>query len=429
MAQMQARPRSAAQAAAAAPQTRAQAQEAKAGMADFQAAVAEVPDRPQPVMGAQEGPAERDASPSFSISEKALRFHLVALPNTQTTSAYALDGFSQVTIRFARMLKSMGHTVLLYASEQNEAPCDELITIITREEQESFLAGTKGDPTPYQYAYIEDWSPIWQLANARLIREIGKRKQPRDLLCLIGGSSQACVAQAHPDLMCVEYSIGYNASFAPYRVFESIAWQHVTYGMQNITDGRFFDTVIPCFYDPDAFPFRAEKEPFALYAGRLIQRKGLEIACRAAEQAGVPLKVIGHGDLKFVTHGAEYLGALSVAERNDWMSRASVVLTPTMYIEPFNQVAVEAQFCGTPVISTDWGGFTETIQDGVTGYRCHTLGEFVQAIHNVELLNPHRIRARAIAKYSMAAVAPLYAAYFERLSLLWGDGWDTVTKE
>lgn len=356
-----------------------------------------------------------------------MRFHLLSLPNAGTTRAYDLDGFAQMTIRFSRLLKELGHTVYLYASEENEAPCDELIQVVTREEQQTLLAGTRvNDPTPYQYAFIDATSPLFELASCRTVREIGRRKEPRDFLCLIGGASQASVSRAHPDLMCVEYSIGYNGSFAPYRVFESRAWQHRTYGAQGIEDGRFFDTVIPCFYEPHEFPFREQKEPFVLYVGRLRIRKGLEIACRAAAAAGVPLKVIGHGDVELVTHGAEYLGALPADERNDWMSRASAVFTPTIYLEPFNQVAVEAQMTGTPVIATDWGGFTETIEQGKTGFRCSYLGEFVEAIGKARALDPSYIRARAIELYGLHNVKHQYQAYFERLSLLHGEGFYTV---
>lgn len=355
------------------------------------------------------------------------RIHLLALPHAQTTKEYDLCGFTQVTIRFARMLKGLGHTVILYASEENDAPCDELVTVISKEEINTLLNATQPDPTPYQYAYIESWSPIYQLANARTIREIAARKQPRDFICSIGGASQKSVADAHKDLMFVEYSIGYQGSFSDYRVYESHAWRHSSYASQNITDIRYWDTVIPLFYDPNDFPFRAQKEPFALYVGRLIERKGLVIACQAAEAAGVPLKVIGHGNKSLVTNGAEYLGPLKTQERNEWMSRAQCVMTPTIYVEPFCQVAVEAQLTGTPVITTDLGGFTENLIHGKTGFRCNYLGEFVQAIHASKRLDPAFIRQNAIERYSMQSVARDYQRYFDKINMLWGAGWNTLT--
>lgn len=352
-----------------------------------------------------------------------MRFHLLSLPNVQTTKAYSLDGFCMATIRMARLLKGLGHHVTLYASEENEAPCDELVTVITKEEQATLL-----DDVPYQYAgfFGQKCFPLWALSNNRTIKEIAKRKQPRDFILIIGGTSQESVATAHPDLMTVEYSIGYVSCFSQYRVYESHVWRAMSTARQGSEDGRFFDTVIPFFFDETEFTFRAEKEPFALYVGRLTIKKGLEIACRAAEAAGVPLKVIGHGEEKLVTHGAEYLGALSMEERNEWMSRASCLLCPTLYVEPFGSVAVEAMMCGTPVISSDFGGFVETIEHGKTGYRCNYLGEFVRAIKRAPELNHLYIRERAEQLYSIRAIAPQYQRYFDRLSLLWEKGWDTI---
>ncbi len=316
------------------------------------------------------------------------------------------------------MMKSLGHTVILYGSEENEAPCDELVTVVTKREQKKLLKGSQ-----YQYAGFDNRYELWALANGNTIRELGKRKQPGDFLCLIGGTSQQEIASAHPDILCVEYSIGYVGSFAPYRVYESTSWQHYSHGAQNLPDGRFFDTVIPYFFDPSEFEFRLAKEPFALYVGRLTPRKGIAIACEAAAAAGVPLKVIGHGDTKLVTHGAEYLGVLSEGERNDWMSRASCLMAPTQYIEPFGSTAVEAQMCGTPAITTDFGGFTETVEHGKTGFRCSYLGEFVDALKSVAKLDNAYIRNRAIRLYSMDSVKDQYQAFFERLSLLRGRGW------
>lgn len=353
-----------------------------------------------------------------------MRVHLLALPNVQTTRAYSLDGFCMATIRFAKLLKLLNYHVTLYASEENEAPCDELVTVIKKEEQNVLLDGLE-----YQHAALHNRGyPLWALANNRTIVEIAKRKQPRDFILTIGGSSQEPIANAFTDLMTVEYSIGYVSSFAKYRVFESHYWRGFTHGAQNMVDGRFFDEVIPLCFDSSEFKFRKkkEREPFALYVGRLVPKKGLSIACRAAEVAGVQLKVIGHGDETLVTNGAEYLGSLSMEERNDLMSKASVLIAPTTYVEPFGSVVVEAQMAGTPVVTTDFGGFVETVEHGKTGYRCTYLGEFAEALGRAMKLNNTYIRDRAISKYSIEAIAPAYKNYFERLMLLWDKGFDTI---
>lgn len=351
-----------------------------------------------------------------------MRFHLLAPPNTQTTAAYSLSGFTQATILFARLLKELHHTVFLYASEDNEAPCDELITVITKAEIHHLLhtaqIAAKREPVPYQYAAMDQGSLLWQAANWSMADEIGKRKQPDDFICTIMGISQKPVADAHPDLRTVEYSVGYPNSFSPYKVFESAVYQHFMYGRNKVEAVRFYDTVIPLPFDPEAFPFQPRKEPFVLYVGRLVEQKGIEIACQAAHAAGVPLKVIGHGDRSLLTHGAEFLGTLDATARNGWMSRAQAVLTPSLYIEPFNAVAVEAQLCGTPVVSTDIGGFVETVEHGSTGFRCTVADEFAQALVDAPQLDPVYIRARAVAKYSFHALKHAYQRYFERLHLL-----------
>lgn len=347
----------------------------------------------------------------------------MALPNVQTTQAFDLDGFCTVTIRFAKLLKGLGHHVILYASEENEAPCDELVTCITKAEQAQW-----GGAIPYQHAKIAVDNPLWRLASPRMAAGIGQRKQPQDVICTIGGGSQADVTNAHPDLLAVEYCIGYEGCYAPYRVFQSQAWRHMCYGAQGMKlGGRFFDEVIPAFYELDKFPF-VTPEDYVLYVGRIIPYKGIQIACQAAQIVGMPLKFIGHGDPaqipSLISYG-EYLGPLNEPTRNAVMASAKALICPTIYVEPMGMISVEAQLCGTPVISTDYGGFTETVEHGFTGYRCNLLGEFVSAMKKVETLDRTMIRARAQALYSMETGSGLYANYFRRLLTLWEQGWNT----
>jgi glycosyltransferase involved in cell wall biosynthesis len=77
------------------------------------------------------------------------------------------------------------------------------------------------------------------------------------------------------------------------------------------------------------------------------------------------------------------------------------------------------------VITTDWGAFTETVVQGVTGYRCRNVEEFILATQNVKNLDRQAIRDRAISLYSVDVIAKQYEYYFRRLETLWGDGWYT----
>ena len=132
------------------------------------------------------------------------RFHVVSLPHTQTTSEFNACAYTMKVVKFCRMMKSLGHEVFLYASEDNEAPCDELITIVSKEEQANWF----GEYDFTQSMFKIDWDqalPYWQIPNARAVKAIQERAEPRDFICLIGGVCQKQIADGLPDMtpMCI----------------------------------------------------------------------------------------------------------------------------------------------------------------------------------------------------------------------------------
>ena len=107
----------------------------------------------------------------------------------------------------------------------------------------------------------------------------------------------------------------------------------------------------------------------------------------------------------------------------DLAAYAAICAELASYVEPFGNVVIESQACGTPTITTDWGAFTENNPDGISGFRCRTLQEFMDAAESVKHLDRAEIRKRAVELYKLDTIGLLYEDYFERLLTLWGDGW------
>lgn len=347
-----------------------------------------------------------------------MRFHVVALPHTNTTKEFLACAYTAKVINFCRMMKDRGHTVILYGGESNEAPCDEHVVVAYEDERKVHVGDVHFTSAPFS-------GKLWFNANHRAIAEISRRAQPQDFICLIAGYAQKDIADAIPSVMSVEFGVGYGGTFSKYKVFESYAWMHMHYGAAahgnlHAATGNWWDVVIPGYLDPAMFPFSEEQDDYFLFMGRLIDLKGYHIAAEVCEKLGKRLIIAGQGTPPGY---GEYVGVVGPEERGRLMSRAQAVFVPTMYVEPFANVHVEAMACGTPVITTDWGVFTETVEQGVTGFRCRTFSEFADAVQNVSHLNRKYIRDRALNSYSLDVVGAEYENYFRRLLKLWGGGW------
>lgn len=359
-----------------------------------------------------------------------MRFHLVSLPHTQTTEAFTACAFTNKVRLFARMMVDLGHEVVLYSGDQNEAVCTEHVPCITEAQRLAHCGGRS-----FIEAVWEASTPGWMVFHANVIREMRARIQPQDFICVIGGRASKPIAEAFPEHMTVEFGIGYGGTFAKYRVWESYAWMHTCYGAAtggnpNAADGQWFDAVIPGYFEPEKFPYRnatsrvltKPEDEYYLFMGRIIERKGYHIAAETCRRLGKRLVVAGQLQDP-LPPDAEYVGMVGPEERGRLMAGAVATFVPTIYIEPFGNVAVESQACGTPVITTDWGAMTETVIEGVTGFHCRSLREFMDAAEKVKWLDPARIRSHAVRNYSLPVIAAKYERYFERLLTLWGDGW------
>ena len=353
------------------------------------------------------------------------RIHVFGLPHTTTDGRFPSCAYTGKVERFCAMMWSLGHEVFLYAGEFNSAPCTEHIAAFSEAERrllcQDGIAGWTAD------------HPAFRRFNEIASIELSRRVQPQDMLCFIGGNAHMPIFNSvSVPTTPVEFGVGYAGVFAKHRVFESYAWMHAIYGAADyVQAARYYDAVIPNYYDTDLFHDRHgqgdERGEYLLFVGRIIERKGILSAIETAKRTGIRLVVAGSGDVSLLSgHDCvEYVGSVGVEARSRLMGGATALLCPTMYVGPFEGVHAEAQLCGTPVITTDWGVFTETVAQGVNGWRCRDLGEFAWAAKHAPMLDRAAIRTAAQARYGMDEVRHQYEGYFKRLDTLWGEGWYT----
>lgn len=353
-----------------------------------------------------------------------MRFHALALPHTITRKDYSACAFTQKVLKWCKMMTERGHTVYHYGHKDSEVICTEHVPVMFDEDLEKAYGKYDWKKEFFKHN-TADYAN--QTFIQRAIVEVGKRKQKHDFILCFWGYGHKPVADAHPELIPVEPGIGCpNNTCTNYSVFESYAVMNQVYGKMN-RNPAWYDAVIPNYFDPLDFEFNDKPKDYFLFVGRLIQNKGISIAVDVTKQLGVKLLVAGQGNLEAiigkVPDHVEVIGYVEPKERCELMKNAKALIAPTYYNEPFGGVTIEAMYCGTPVITSDWGGFAENNLHGVTGYRCRTIEQFVWAAKNIEKIDRKACHDWAHNNFSLERIALMYEEYFSTaLKVFTGKG-------
>jgi len=167
---------------------------------------------------------------------------------------------------------------------------------------------------------------------------------------------------------------------------------------------------------------------YVAFLGRISPEKAPDAAIRIAIAAGVPIKLaakvdrvdeeyyksvveplLSQGDIEFVGEIAEH-------QKSEFLGRASALLFPIAWREPFGLVMIEAMACGTPVIAFNHGSVPEVLEHGVTGFIVQNEQQAVAALAEARTLDRRRIRAEFDRRFTAHHMAQNYLKLYAHLA-------------
>lgn len=363
-----------------------------------------------------------------------IRLHLLAIPYTITRNEYSSCAFTGKVQRFSPMMRSRGFEVYHYGIETSQTGANVDIDLMTVAEWNELRIKTfqflepnlsykdaeqkNNDPTIIPNILARWDSPIFVEFNKRLapLLKENYRSQQTDIVCIsLGKSYEDALCQGN--YVCVETGIGYHDSYKNYRIFESHSWFSHEIGVTKQNPPNYW-FVIPNSYDLSNFKLNINPSinPNNLtvgFLGRVCNTKGCHVIVEIAKRFPHITFVLcgpGYPSEYIKQHNVVYKNPVYGEEKSDYLGSCIAFLCPSEFMEPFCGVAVEAQLCGTPVITADHGGFTETVEQFKTGLRCHTLADYCYGIQMAidGKFDRKYIHEYATNKYDMYKVAYQY---------------------
>jgi len=187
----------------------------------------------------------------------------------------------------------------------------------------------------------------------------------------------------------------------------------------------------------ETFPFRGEKDDYAVFLGRFHPEKAPHLAIDAARAAGLPIVLAGKCSEPIerayfsreieprIGSDVTIFGVADSAAKRRLLSRAACMVFPICWEEPFGLVVIEAMVCGTPVVALRRGSVPELIVHGQTGIIVDDPDDLPAAILQARELEPGVCRKHVESGFTVGVMAEGYEDVYRRALSMAPEPWLT----
>jgi glycosyltransferase involved in cell wall biosynthesis len=182
----------------------------------------------------------------------------------------------------------------------------------------------------------------------------------------------------------------------------------------------------------DLYKFSPGPGQYLAFLGRISPEKGVDNAIEIAKRADLDLCIsakVDRVDQDYFHEAIEpllkhprihFIGEMSDTEKDGFLGKASALLVPVNWEEPFGLVMIEAMSCGTPVVAFRRGSVPEVVDDGESGFIVDDVEGAVKAVEKAVSFDRSKCRYMFEQRFTARRMACDYLKAYARL--LSGNG-------
>jgi len=175
--------------------------------------------------------------------------------------------------------------------------------------------------------------------------------------------------------------------------------------------------------DLNQFDFQPDPDDYLLFFGRIHPDKGTKEAIEIARACNKKLILAGiiQDEAYYKQYIVPYLdrknvvfiGSAEPVQRNQLLGKATALLHPINFEEPFGLSVIESMACGTPVIAFNRGSMPELIENGKNGFLVNTVDGAIEAVGQIKNIDRKYCRRYIEQHFTINQMAEKYIQVYE----------------